>query len=735
MSDLLEPLGEPSHYDKLTANGRAYARAAELSPHFRLVELRSSEDSDVVIVDALAGIPLRSPYGVQGCERLAVEVPHDLAKPPVIHALRADFPALPHQNLVGKGLPRQLCLSESPWEEDRSTETAPRRLWRITEWLERAGAGKLFAPGQALEPFLFAADSIIVPDELFASDPGDAFVVRSKGRLLSIERATAVEPTELSFVVMPLQTLATDTQVISEGPANFAELSELLEPLGVDLKRLVTEWTTDFTTHGRQELLDLEWLFLVRIPRTTQEGDVETELLAFVLHGITAGKLGEAFGVVVSGVGMTGLDLSTLVSGAVEKDLAVGTPLPLNPTPELTPAIAARMNGVSFEEPRDVKMVAVGLGALGSATVLSLIRQGFGEWTLFDHDIVMPHNLSRCPLPAAAVGHNKAECVAVLGREVHSGGVKTDFRPKNIHAVAEGDAEGAILVDAQVICDFTASRAALRRLGQFPSNARRVAAYLTASKRHLVVLAESSDRAARLDDLDVQLCLACASQDALSEVLVSESTEHVRYAGGCSDVTTIVDGNTMTMAAATTAARVRQILRDDSASIRLWEYDQNNLTTTTTHMVASPVTTVATATGWQIRVSEGAVSAMREIRASKLPNETGGVLLGSFDVHERIVYVAGVLPGPPDSDEWPDSYIRGCSGLCSQVDLIRKTSGGEVGYVGEWHSHPVGHAAILSERDLAALLDLTAAMGAEDLPGLVLVVSDDSWEVGLTISV
>ena len=59
-----------------------------------------------------------------------------------------------------------------------------------------------------------------------------------------------------------------------------------------------------------------------------------------------------------------------------------------------------------------------------------------------------------------------------------------------------------------------------------------------------------------------------------------------------------------------------------------------------------------------------------ELRNAKLPNETGGVLVGSLDLERKIAYVIDTVPSPPDSEEWPTVYIRGCRGLRRQVDLM-----------------------------------------------------------------
>ena len=111
--------------------------------------------------------------------------------------------------------------------------------------------------------------------------------------------------------------------------------------------------------------------------------------------------------------------------------------------------------------------------------------------------------------------------------------------------------------------------------------------------------------------------------------------------------------------------------------------------------------------------------------AAKLPNETGGVLLGAVDVSRRVVYVVDMIPSPPDSEEWPSSYRRGSEGLQHQLAEISERTLENLEYVGEWHSHPDKcgiEPSLLGQR---ALSEISAVMGKASLPGLMLIVGEN----------
>jgi proteasome lid subunit RPN8/RPN11 len=121
-------------------------------------------------------------------------------------------------------------------------------------------------------------------------------------------------------------------------------------------------------------------------------------------------------------------------------------------------------------------------------------------------------------------------------------------------------------------------------------------------------------------------------------------------------------------------------------------------------------------------------SAVRETvanyRRKRLPNETGGVLLGTFDMTRRVALVSVALPSQDDSKEWPTVYIRGSAGLRGVVSRAEITTGGGMEYLGEWHSHPKGANAAASKDDRKALTLLSEVMAEDARPAIMLTV----WE-------
>jgi integrative and conjugative element protein (TIGR02256 family) len=108
-----------------------------------------------------------------------------------------------------------------------------------------------------------------------------------------------------------------------------------------------------------------------------------------------------------------------------------------------------------------------------------------------------------------------------------------------------------------------------------------------------------------------------------------------------------------------------------------------------------------------------------------LPSETGGILLGFFDTSRRIVYIADLLPAPPDSIERPTFFVRGSKGLRAALDSVTRTTRGQLEYVGEWHTHPDGCSVGASHDDKDLLEKLSRVMAEDGLPEVMLIAGEE----------
>jgi Prokaryotic homologs of the JAB domain len=122
----------------------------------------------------------------------------------------------------------------------------------------------------------------------------------------------------------------------------------------------------------------------------------------------------------------------------------------------------------------------------------------------------------------------------------------------------------------------------------------------------------------------------------------------------------------------------------------------------------------------RIHVRDGALGSAASIARGCHPAETGGLLIGlemgsEIWVWEMIGVRGNVLLSP-------FSYEREheLASACMDAYLSWGAPSGELGYVGEWHSHPTVHSA--SFQDLTELADI--AVARERPTGLIVVGAD-----------
>jgi integrative and conjugative element protein (TIGR02256 family) len=531
------------------------------------------------------------------------------------------------------------------------------------------------------------------------------------------------------FLALPLTAQPWHARLIQSHPGNVEELNRLLNTVGIDLlaecgKRIVRLYDDkQFDAFARFRIL-----LLLKLPKVRHKGgDEETvEWWAFVLDQPLE-ELAVRLGVLAKG--SDSRSFGRILGTPTPSGLAAVMVYPLKPVFAFSKLWAGLLSGWIPEI--DPKIVAVGAGALGSQTVMALARQGFGTWTVVDDDVILPHNLARHALVDNDVGLNKAEALAGTVRSLLNAESAATGIPCNLLRAGEhADALETALAACQLVVDCSASSAVGRELAYRTDAAPRVSAFIAPSGKHLVILAEGQERAVRLDDLDAQLAAAAAADEMVQRAFSSRAGT-VTCAGSCRDSSVVLPQDLMQVFAGVVAHFIRDRWDAVEPFIGVWEWSDQSYSLTP-HVLAACPPRVMSDGGWQVRIAARAGAQLRKYRRQRLPNETGGVLLGDVDSRRRVVRIGLALPSPADSIEWPDMYIRGATGLRERVNLLHSQSGGQLSYVGEWHSHPNGVPPTPSEQDLAAFDILHREMLAEGLP-TVMLIQGEQEEPGLLI--
>lgn len=695
----------------------------------RLVECGKRGGAEVVVFEVDVEVPSAPVHDVRAVERLAAVFVAEEKHYPTCLALREDFPQVPHLNLELFSYPKSLCLYQESWAALRMRWTPVSYVERIRQWLALTARGELHGNDQPLEPMLLLWEHhIVLPSRLFADGQTD-----QPNRLLvsMVNGGGSLDPPVL--LAYPLnhrrgpqsgfKLVATSFRcqpqthgVIRMTPKSLEELHQMTAAAGLDLHAELSGRMK--TWLGQDDLYDALLVLAIWFPKTRSPGGEPeaNDVWAFVCRD-TIEIIGTRLGV----WGRHNSKLGLVMGGAPGSVPPLELNL-LNPMFCLTPALAAEYNGYESADTR--AFVGVGCGALGSQVLLNLARSGFGTWTLVDADRVFPHNLSRNALDGYAVGHHKATVMAQTMNSLTAGIAVA----KSLVADAL-DAGGAkpqlleALTGAAWVLDMSASVPVARALAhELAPNTRKASLFLNPSGTDSVLLAEDAAHTAPLDMLEHQLYRAILHDPRLKDHL-KRPEGGVRYAQTCRDVTARMAQDAAALHAAIGARAFRSAANRSAASITVWQ-SAADLSVTRVDVPTSPAVRIDSP-DWKLRTDRALLERVASLRASRLPNETGGVLIGSFDLDRRIIYVVDTIPSPPDSEEWPTLYIRGAKGLAASVRAIEEQTGHMLQYVGEWHSHPNGYSCRPSSDDCQVFAWLTELMDQDGFPALMAIAGEN----------
>lgn len=700
---------------------RQFARTAQRVPFVSFVECRKADGRyEVVVLELEVERPQHPEHDIRRYEVVAFVFFVDQSLAPEVLALRADFPHVPHLNLRFEEFPRSLCIYEDAFAEFGFKWNPSHFIEDTRSWLARTSRGEAHAADQRLEPLLDAnAAELVLPHNLLegVTSPTVLFLRPSQwsNRRIVVE-GTLEGPQPGSICAVHVVGSPQVHGIIRKQPRQVAELHELLASASIDLKTSLHTALRSFVSSNSSDLMKhTTIILLIDLPKLRRAGG-EVESTDYVAFGIptSIGDLGVALGLhekagghYVPIIGASGnAQISTLPVVAFRRLVT------------LSPELASAFNGV---QPNSDRMSFVGLGALGSQVFNNLVRSGFGIWSLIDKDFQFPHNNARHFLFEMA-GESKAEAMAAIARAVLPSRPAAALVADVIFPKDLMDEVSAVFRGSRLVVDCAASVAVSRKLARDFEGGRRVSVFLNPAGTDLVVIAEPCDRSVRLDQLEFTYYRAIRNFPALIGHL-KRTGPPLRFSNACRDLSAVIPQANVAIHAGIAAHVLRSISSQDSGQITVWHLGENLEISRVDVPVSKPVESRSGM--WTVFTDETVLDAIRKARARKLPKETGGVLLGSFDIERRLVFVSDMISSPADSKEWPTLYVRGCVGLKNRLDAAIHDTQGGLEYVGEWHSHPPRYRSQMSSQDRRALETLASEMQKDGRPGVMLIVGTD----------
>lgn len=700
-------------------------------PYVKLIECRRPTDQsfETIIIELEVERPQKVVNDIHRIERLSVSFFHDDQTYPEVLALREDFPIVPHRNLREKEFPISLCLYDEPYSEVKLDWEPLGFIERIRQWLALTAKGILHAEDQPLEPLFFWSlkNHLVIPYDLFpnAERMTESLLIKKVKQwtdditLIAIAEQNDTESDTFGIATVfqcPPQTHG----VINHHPSNFSQLCEITSKTGFDLiNELRNRLKYLLMTDQLKKYAGKRLVLIISFPKKrTTEGEIEISDIWGFSFDDQIGTIGTDLGIWEVREGY----ISPLIKHENSKNGGKLRLTLLSPVYSFSREHAAQLNGVSARS--NEKIAAIGLGALGSQIFINLIRAGFGEWILIDYDILLPHNLARHALPGTTVGLPKAVALALMANLTIDGDPISKYILENVLNPKYNPEElKKAFTEADIILDTSASIAVARNLShESDLQARCISVFFTPSGKDLVILAEPPGRDIRLDLLEMQYYRYLINNDVLSDHLHFNSGV-VRYANSCRDISSTISQDMVSLHASIASANIKRIINDKLPCISIWRADADSLSVQ--QYFIKPGQAIDFKVGeWKLMTDELLIKKIYALRKVKLPNETGGVLIGAYDMQRKIIYVADTIPSPPDSKEWPTVYIRGSKGLRLELNRIKNITLDRLTYVGEWHSHPTGSGCKPSQDDRKAFSWLKEIIDIEGLPALMLIMGD-----------
>lgn len=740
----LAGFAEVAHPESLVLRrAQALAAAVRDADDYTIVQLLSRTvpglgRTEALVVDIECdGVPSRNPAGIQYRERLALLVQEDQGALVEVLALRRSFPVLMHQNHGTRDGAASLCLYFEPTQTVMRTWTPQRFLRRIQWWLEQSAKGDLHPADQPVEQLFFASKfELVLPwnlDALRSAGGVTMAVVRSQARpdggvtffLKPVGDGNNVSTSLASHIELTLPPVIQG--FVERDPATLGDLADLLAQRDVDLlPQLIAALSDGVGSAGVPAgAAESFVVIMLHIPMVREAGGEVQRIArrAFLIQGDL-----RQLGVKAGALYLHDKRYFAEVQGSVlARDPATewkSEPVfPMGVLQFPDGAAARKQSSLNDEGPRGV---LVGAGSLGSAMLNLWTRAGWGQWSVIDKDHVKPHNLVRHVAFAQHVGELKCDVVAELSGAATEGAVtvtsvRGDACDLGAPAVQEALTSAELVVDASAALEYP-------RQASFQDELpRHAAVFVTPNGNGSVLMLEDQGRAVRLRTLEAQYYRALTRQAWGARHL--EGNLGTYWSGAsCRDISVAMPYSRITAHTCTLAEQIMLRARSEAACIRVWDRDPETggVSVYNVDPAAERRLDLGDLTAFY---DDGLAAHLQALRLAALPNETGGVLLGYHDFNVGAIVLVDALPAPSDSRASPGSFERGTAGLMKAVQDASARTAGIVGYVGEWHSHPLGHSAAPSRDDLVQLAEISLGMHDDGLPALQLIVGESDIRV------
>jgi hypothetical protein len=382
------------------------------------------------------------------------------------------------------------------------------------------------------------------------------------------------------------------------------------------------------------------------------------------------------------------------------------------------------------------KTLFIGAGALGSKLIFHYARRGNFNLRAIDNDKFSPHNIVRHDLFMESSGQNKAKAVINKIKSFLDENNSLDFHEGSIF-----NYDRKLLEGFKWFIDTSASLNVQNwlvnsKLNEIPNIARAEVAY---KGRLGFLYVEGFERNPRIDDLVNYIYFLSIKDRGISDWLIEEQKklegndyDIVDIGIGCNSPTVIMSNDSMSFHSSIFSKILnhennRSII-GDKGLINISYVSEDGLEINSRSYIIPPfkVFNCQNNSGWEIRLQNHVLDKIKFEALKFKKKETGGIFIGLCNYKTKTIHVFDTVMAPKDSKHSRVYFYRGIKNLPEQVKRIKEVSGGMIGYIGEWHTHPMG-LDTLSGVDLDAVKKLKPLNDKYPIPTFVSVLSKEKY--------
>lgn len=637
----------------------------------------------VKVNDTLVGVCVKfltgagSASSLKRCEPVMIEIdPKNLETvPPIVYPDRYnfDFYAFPHIDYGEEGH-RSLCLTREPFKEWYSDHTFAEMINLISDWFKDAASSNLikYKYGDAFEPISFpnAKDFLMILSSidnylgkkqkglyLFTSTPIgkiDAIVITDK-------------PEKSETLVAIFHDDKTDKGWNGYFPKNLEETIDYLSRDGFSreysrLKSLVStnkqinrlyiirSYKRPVNILGKSTKIDYKCVFL-----DNKDGIVNAS------PNTSVSRIGL--------LDYTSTQQAAYISGTDSSLLTK-------------------------------KILIIGCGAIGSILTELLYKSGITRLTLCDKDVFMPHNIYRHNLDCRDFLQNKANREVRHLKSLYDGNDLSSIEEDAVEYFSDHGLKGY-----DVLIDATAST--------------RVSHFINSNKndlsKSLIIRLALSDKGEmglvyfwkdkKDNDLSdfYQYILYCIINNPIEGISLSKwinneqkyNLDNIRIGEGCHSNTMVLSDDVISTHVGIASRVIKKYLVDADGKNRIFlshfDYlDSLSCNTASIYLETFDFCYCRNQKEWEVRMVHSVWSKIfKDSHKHNKKEETGGYLLGTVDKKHKKLYILDTFI-PSDNVGTKFTLKMGIKGWPERRNEISDMTGGQVVYIGDWHSHTNG---------------------------------------------